>query len=51
MTSGKPNTRRRAPTGALWAGFAPLPTVVLTYQWYRDNPACPDVIANRKEND
>jgi hypothetical protein len=26
--------------------FAPLPTVVLTYQWYRDNPACPDVIAN-----
>jgi hypothetical protein len=28
--------------GALWAGFAPLPTVVLTYQWYRDNPACPD---------
>jgi hypothetical protein len=25
--------------------FAPLPMVTLSYEWYRDNPACSDVIA------
>jgi hypothetical protein len=29
------------------ATLCPLPTITLTYEWYRDNPACPDVIANR----